>query len=47
MPLGSGNSFGKSTKTVSKLRRIFKKILNELWDFRNKNWNSGNETWDD
>jgi len=47
MPLGNSNSFGKRTKTVSKIRRVLKKVLDELWDFRNNNWNSGNQTWDD
>ena len=47
MGLGSGNSFGKKIKSVGKLRRIVKKILTELWDFGNKNWNAGNDKWDD
>jgi|MDTG01.4.fsa_nt_gb hypothetical protein len=47
MSLGSGNSFSKSTKTVSSVRRIINKILNELWDFRNINWESDTANWDD
>lgn len=53
MPLGNGNSFGKRTKSVNKIRRIVKVALNlitlltSFWRTNTANWDQENDKWSD
>jgi len=53
MPLGNGNSFGKRTKSVNKIRRIIKVALQviinltKFWRLNNETWGNENDKWND
>ncbi|BAQ92643.1 hypothetical protein [uncultured Mediterranean phage uvMED] len=47
MALGNSNNNVKRFKHITKIRTIIKKFTDELWDFKNINWNSLNSNWDE
>jgi len=47
MALGNSNNNASRLKSVTKIRTIIKKFTDELWDFKNINWNILNSEWDE